>query len=111
MSDVKTPPRRLVDLNARFYGAHGEKARGAVFGIMFDCPCLQPDCAWGGKIAIGFKNPLDGGEPLHWAGKDVKPETLWQRTGDTIETLTLSPSIHCVGHWHGWLKNGVLTSC
>ena len=24
---------------------------------------------------------------------------------------TLTPSIHDVGHWHGYLKNGVLETC
>ncbi len=34
----------------------------------------------------------------------------WQRTGDTFETLTLTPSVdaasHGVGHWHGFITNG-----
>jgi hypothetical protein len=49
----------------------------------------------------------------------------WLRTGDTFDTLTLSPSIHVLSvsrwdkdnpddrskwvaetHWHGWIVNG-----
>jgi hypothetical protein len=34
---------------------------------------------------------------------------LWQRTGETFETLTLTPSVDCSawGHWHGFITNGV----
>lgn len=31
----------------------------------------------------------------------------WTRTG-TPPKITLSPSINLVGHWHGWLRDGVL---
>lgn len=24
------------------------------------------------------------------------------------DTPTLTPSIHCIGHWHGWVRNGML---
>lgn len=103
MSEVRTPPKRLVDLNPTWFGIHGRDTEGA--GVIFDCPCQSDSCAWGGKIAITFANPLRG-EPA--PGPD---ERMWQRTGDAFETLTLSPSINAVGHWHGWLRNGVLESC
>lgn len=103
MSEVRTQPKRLVDLNPKWFGIYG--APDSKVGVIFDCPCQSDSCEWGGKIAISFKNPIFGNpEP-------VSDEKLWQRTGETFETLTLSPSIHCVGHWHGWLQNGVLTSC
>lgn len=40
----------------------------------------------------------------------------WEIVGGTLVsplTLTLSPSIHCVGccGWHGYLRNGVFESC
>jgi len=103
VSEVRTAPRRLVDLNPSWFGIYGRESEGA--GVIFDCPCQSDACAWGGKIAISFSNPLKG-DP-----EPVASEKLWLRTGDTFETLTLSPSIHCVGHWHGWLRNGVLESC
>jgi hypothetical protein len=47
-----------------------------------------------------------------------KPQTTpsWAVVAGTIDdpkTLTLSPSIHCVGccGWHGYLTNGVYVSC
>ena len=103
MADIKTPPTRLVDLNPTWFGIHGKDTEGA--GVIFDCPCQSESCAWGGKLAISFRNPLRG---KAYASAE---EHLWQRTGETFETLTLSPSIHAVGHWHGWLRNGVLVSC
>ena len=104
MSEIKTPPRKLVDLNAKFYG--GANGRTGM-GVTFDCPCGVATCEWGGHQEIAFANPLDGGPADDWHGR----KALWQRTGDTLETLTLHPSLHMVGHWHGWLKDGVLVSC
>jgi hypothetical protein len=39
---------------------------------------------------------------------DVPPGTLWQRTGDTFNSISLSPSIDAskAGHWHGYITNG-----
>lgn len=34
----------------------------------------------------------------------------WILSG-TKESPTLSPSLHWVGMWHGWLQNGYLRSC
>jgi len=39
----------------------------------------------------------DGPRCWVWDGNEDKP--------------TLSPSLHWVGHWHGYLKNGRLESC
>ena len=108
MADVKTPVRKLVDLEPKWIGYHGHSDRKGV-AIAFKCPCLDPNCAWGGQIVVDFENPLDGGPRINWRGQTTG--TYWQRTGDTFENLTLTPSIHCVGHWHGWLRNGELVSC
>lgn len=45
-----------------------------------------------------------------------KPEQTpsWRiAAGDTAETLTLEPSINCIGccGWHGYLRDGVFESC
>lgn len=45
-----------------------------------------------------------------------KEERSWQITAGSladVTTLTLAPSIHCVGccGWHGFLKNGTFESC
>jgi hypothetical protein len=57
---------------------------------------------------VAFANPLDGGPPHISLG-----EPTWQRTGDTFETLTLSPSIlrtrpYGCG-WHGFITDGEVT--
>lgn len=65
--------------------------------LMFTCPgCGQ----WGGVQA--FPPPK---KPEGW---EIVRGTL-----DDPTTLTLSPSIHCQGccGWHGYLTDGVFTSC
>lgn len=46
---------------------------------------------------------------------DHRPEVLvrvhkWQLSG-TPEKPTLTPSIHHIGCWHGWLRDGIFTPC
>lgn len=65
-------------------------------GVACDCPC-GCDVA----LYVGFANPLDGNpQPSHSLG--------WQRTGDTFDTLTLTPSIRRLDRckWHGFIANG-----
>jgi len=70
-------------------------------GLLFDCPCgCESQCF------VGFANPLDGGPP-----HDPRAGAQWQRTGDTFETLTLTPSILRSKEkggcgWHGFITNG-----
>lgn len=106
---------RLVDLNPQFLGAGGEgvtRADGSPaperdgVGVEFDCPC--GDHAEDHRCYVPFANPIDGGEQLESKG--------WQRTGDTFETLTLTPSIlrnpirgGC--GWHGFITNGEVITC
>lgn len=100
---------KLTELNPEWLGRGGEGVydkdhnpisytHGA--GISFDCPC---GCEK--KIAIMFNNPLDG---KRFSNRNA----YWDRSGDTFETLTLSPSIlnwniedHSE-HWHGFITNG-----
>lgn len=66
--------------------------------LLFSCPgCGRPG-------AIRADHPKSG-DPPSW---DVTGGTL-----DDVTTLTLAPSIHCVGccGWHGFLRNGVFESC
>lgn len=46
------------------------------------------------------------------AGRGFKPGDApsWQWNG-SYERPTLYPSVNHVGHWHGWLRNGVWESC
>lgn len=103
-----TTPRKLTELNPRFIGAGGDgitgpngepvPARHGV-GVMLDCPCGAVDS----PLYVPFANPLDGGPQYGPQG--------WQRTGESFDTLTLTPSIlrtfsHCGCRWHGYITAG-----
>lgn len=119
MSEVRTPTIRFVDLNPEWRKVHGT---GEVYGIKYDCPCGKkgldgttaptwPDhkddvCPMGGWCIVPTK--------ANFAGLPTCADSLargWDISGTSFENITLSPSIHHVGHWHGWLRNGVLESC
>lgn len=105
---------RLTDLNPQFLNSGGEgisQADGSPaplrtgVGVDFDCPCGNHDD--GHRCYVPFANPLDGGPGLHG-------ERGWQRTGETFEALTLTPSILRVRGrggcgWHGFITNGEVT--
>lgn len=102
MSEVRTPPKRLVDLNPKWI----ETTDGEVYGIRYDCPCGASDCPMGGWAVVPTKT--------NFTGKPTSADSMrrgWDTSGTSFEDITLSPSIHHVGHWHGWLRNGVLVSC
>lgn len=106
---------KLIDLKPQFYdhGGNGSTDKDGNplpertgIGIMFECACGKDDC-WN---AVPFLNPIDGGPPL----ESNRPN--WKRTGESFDTLTLSPSIlrstkngGC--GWHGWIRNGEVISC
>ena len=105
--------KRLSELDAKFYGAGGPGITNADgspapkrsgVGLGCDCPC-----GCGSRMYIGFNNPLDGGEPL---GSE---HPRWDRTGDTIDTLTLRPSIQRADpdgcKWHGYITDGAAEAC
>jgi len=109
---------RLTDLNPRWVGAGGPgitdaqdrpvPARHGV-GLSFTCPCGKCDSDTA-RCYVPFKNPLDGGPELEPGRVDS-----WQRTGDTFENLTLTPSIlrnpakgGC--GWHGYITNGQIVN-
>lgn len=90
---------RLSELHPQFVGAGGDREG---VGLIFDCPCGCRTLAY-----VGFRNPIDGGEPF----EDGHP--TWLREGDTFDNLSLSPSIHrrrACG-WHGWIRNGEVLQC
>jgi len=89
---------RLTDLDAKFYSENGRDG----MGVLFLNPNHQND-----YIAVPFENPLDGGPKGEGQGYPVACH-WWVRTGDTIETLSLSPSVNAKGAagWHGWIRNG-----
>jgi hypothetical protein len=95
---------KLSDLDAHFMRSTTPTIREGV-GVVFDCPVHRGAC---GGIYVPFANPLDGGPPSP-NGKGC----AWQRTGDTIDTLTLTPSVDASAYsykgtpcWHGFVRNG-----
>lgn len=96
---------KLTDLNPSWLDAGGEgisradtgepvpHQRGV--GVMCDCPC---GCEK--ELFVPFKVALDG--------TPHRTDKGWDRTGDTFETLTLTPSIRRIGGcgWHGFITNG-----
>ena len=114
---------RLTELSPRWFDVAGTDSERD--GVTFFCPCAACSAAIvaGGspaRLAAQFANPIDGAAkpPMRFDEKhrhvhdlhtfDVPPGFLWQRTGDTFETLSLSPSIDASasGHWHGFVTNG-----
>lgn len=63
-------------------------------GVVIECPnCGMKGSAW-------FENPIGGSMPVH--------RVTWKRTGETLETLTLHPSFAMIGHFHSWVRDGML---
>lgn len=102
MSEVKTEPvqARFVDTEAEFFDEHmrarepgllwfnkdDPRSKDGVQLWYYGCPC---GCGASGAVRVqAEKKP------------ETSPSWLWN--GST-ETPVLSPSVHHVGHWHGWL--------
>jgi hypothetical protein len=105
---------RLVDLEPRWVTA--VEGRDGM-GISFECPCCR-GTARATRLAVYFANPIDGGPPADdaidgaWNDRDGHlhhEHTRWTRTGVGFTSLTLAPSVDAsgVGHWHGFITDGV----
>ena len=97
MADVKIAPvkaKRFEDIDevGKYPGAFEYYRIGDRYpaGIIYCCPC---GCGHQGS--------------LHFR---PDPPPSWEWDGN-MDTPTLSPSVHHVGHWHGWLRNGIWESC
>jgi hypothetical protein len=101
---------KLVALNPRFIDHGGEGVtragipvpRSEGIGVMFDCPC-----GCGRPIYVPFSNPIKAVGDL-WVGNQAH----WQRTGETFDTMTLTPSIRRLDGcaWHGFVTNGEIVN-
>ncbi len=97
--------KKITELNARFlniYESDGETPRVVGAGVNMDCPC--GNC--GRQLFVPFKTSLDGKH------QDAHG---WDRVGESLEDLTLSPSVlrvlpHSCG-WHGYIRNGWAEPC
>ena len=105
---------RLADLDAGFVGPYADAAgaaSGTATGLQFRCPKCRET-----RIVVPIDPPIGPGP--------VDPSLnargiLWRRTGDTVENITLTPSIDSKDvnggydglprvecHWHGFVQNG-----
>lgn len=66
-----------------------ETNANGVSRVLYSCPC---GCGAAGALRVG-ENEKPAESPS-WAWIGGKEET------------TLHPSVHHIGHWHGWLKDG-----
>lgn len=91
--------------------------RGRIIGVIFDCPVDDGPGPHreGHRVAVLFANPPDDGAP-HPADPDMIGDNAgkrWTREGESLETLTLSPSIDCTrsdAHcWHGHVRGGMVS--
>lgn len=69
--------------------------------LFFECPaCEKPH-------SIRIPMSLEG------KGKDMWGSPIWKRVGNTVDDLTISPSINCSSpggcQFHGWIKKGVVS--
>ena len=91
------PVDLLVDLDPQWVEENGSKV-----SIMFECP-FHSDCNGDGGprwIGADFANSIG----------DATSRRGWSRTGETFETLSLSPSIRVMNpgvcEWHGYVTDG-----
>ena len=98
---------KLADLNPVFLQTGGSGVWDAAgnpmpvtlgVGVVFDCPCGDHDEEH--RCYVPFANPIGPGPHVNEKGR--------QRTGDTFEALTLTPSVLRIGGcgWHGFITNG-----
>ncbi len=103
MGEVKTAPvhaAHIADkeefLRSRVPGSFrvGSPDSDGERSFWYCCPC-----------GCGAVAPLNVGEAFKPA---VGPSWSWNGAYDVP---TLEPSVNHVGHWHGWLRNGIWESC
>jgi hypothetical protein len=87
---------RLVDLEPKWIDRNGRTGLGVIFNCMIGHCC--------GRIRIYFTNPLDGGPA--WPVDDQNSHR-WTRTGDSFETLSMTPSVNADVCGHLTLTDGV----
>lgn len=100
---------KLTDLNPRWTGL-SVSGHELVDGITFDCPHCRNQ-----RLGVKFTPPLDKN---NWKQRSIEYpiyQLMWQRVGDTFETITLSPSVNAnsridfQNHWHGFIENGFVS--
>jgi hypothetical protein len=114
---------RLSELNPKWVLPANWAAKDRPFyvAVSFDCPCKQcnttacPTCghkAHSMRLQFKFWPPIDPTE----ISKDFDfrrehhawDSAVFDREGDTLEALTLTPHMCVEGHWNGTIVNGEL---
>ncbi len=88
----------LIDCHPRWVLSND----GTPCGVWFECPEGHADCSH----SIPFTPSLDGSPAPSWQMNGA----IWQRTGDTFETLTLSPSIRRIPR-HASREAAIASGC
>lgn len=96
---------KLRDLNPRLVDVTPEGVtKAGTQAVFFDCPCRS-----GHRLLISFDRAIGGGP--------AAVGHAWARTGETLDDLTLSPSLLVRGGpdgaecWHGWIREGQVVTC
>jgi hypothetical protein len=104
---------RLIELDPHWITLGSDKSGDDRLGITFRCPhCPPGERGETTFLGVWFVEPVDPNEhpEINWPTYMLQhPERkYWHRTGESFETLTLSPSVDAskVGHWHGFITNG-----
>jgi len=71
-------------------------------GLLIRCP----NCGMRGGVY--FRNVIGDPQGQELFLKAFAGEPMWDRTGDTLETMSLSPSVMMNGHFHSWVRDGKL---
>lgn len=90
---------------------NGDSSQRHGGGISFECPVHTKYCETCGhelngshRLMIWFENPVDGLPP------EATAKHRWLRTGETFETLSVSPSVNAQvddpSCWHGFITDG-----
>ncbi len=75
---------KLTELDPRWFSEDGRHGQG----FTFTCPLCRNM-----RLGVPFANPVDGGAVLPPDKRGSKGGFLWQRSGDTFDVMTLSPSV------------------
>lgn len=100
---------KLTDLNPRWVGIHGWSSDAIFYiGVTFDSPLRN-----GQRLAVLFTPPIDPDAlTVKYGWGPMFPEQKhWLRSGESFETLTLTPSLDfsAAGEWHGHITAGEVT--
>lgn len=75
-------------------GSFSVGPEGSVRDFFYYCPC---GCGVMGVLCVGVDEKPEPGPSWNWNGSLDRP--------------SLTPSVHHVGHWHGYLTDGEWKSC